>query len=1469
MRLRASSCLIFFLIVIGFSKKLKAQVSYDSSYVVQVTDSLFAGQKEAKMLQLIVVLSGSSADSLKLKDISFSPKGTGNRNDILKASLFYLDSNAVINQALKTEQKVADLAFPKATANTFGDSIYLKPGTHHFILTYDLDYSISVNDSFDAELLSFDVGENLEIPTVTAPSGNRKVSRLGSSVYCKNTRSFSGSYEIGPTKVVIGNLLEKHSENSDFYYEYGELLDIRQGQKIPIEIETGPYYNETQHVWIDWDGDGFFEANEKVLNTNAVVAGNSSKFTVTAPCGENAAGIKRMRVIGEFYSSTLANSCSAVSYGSVEEYVFQLLPENEPKASFVIDTTAFSGGVVFLKNSTENTGNNINYEWDLNDDKVFDTAGVDMLFKANLASQQTVVLKAEMISCDNKRRYFSTFKGTVKLKSISKAPVAEFIANTNYVAPNSTVAFRDLTENGVNSWKWTVVPSRKNGVDLIQYVNGTNQNSPNPQIRFKELGKYAVLLEVGNSKGKDKIAKLGYITVQDDYVLCRSKTFGDTITNSFGIITDNGGRDNKYSNNANCGVLIKPICAEEVHLDLSRIDISKWVEIGNSGDYLRVYDGTSNSDSALHTQLGFRNGIFTTGVEPASLGRLTAKSGSMFLQFTSDESISADGFEVQYSITPKKVAKPNARIIGIDTTYINTPEYFTAGNNANWIEKVWDFDGDGLPESFGNEVVRRFPSFGTYNVSVVLNACGTTDTATKSVVVLAPGQAPIANFETTFKTVSPSDTIRLMDVSDFGPTEFRWRVDRKSAVQFVNGTSARTRNPYLVFDSLGFYTIGLWVKNGMGEDSTYKTQYIFVRDYCLPSVVSDAGKLGITKVVISSLKGDTLVYNQSSRKAGFSNFSSRKRMYASPGERFVIRVERKDTSYAMQRMMWIDFDLDGNFESSELALYEGTGRKKVWTDTFTIDTASAYGLSRIRVAANTAGRTNYGCGPHLSGEFEDYGIYIIPDNTPPLIELKGPETIGIEMCGSFSEPGYTAFDNVDGDITLNVDTTGAIGFRFPGLYGIKYSVKDVAGNMAEVYRIIAVGLDSTAPEISLKGNLVDTIEVYSTYNDLGFIADDFCAGLDSTNTSSNLDTSKLGAYFITYSAYDYVGNFDSISRKVVVVDTTAPSFSLRESTDTVFVEVGTEYIDSGFIVSDNYDTTFYLSTYGAVYTEKLDTFLMEYQVFDRSMNGSEIRSRTVIVVDRTAPLVELPFDSIEIEVGRRVNLPEPWVYDNYDRTPQLSIIGSFDKDIVGEYEIEYAAKDKSGNLSDTAVLTVSVIDNVAPSIVLNAAPFITHCRWRTFLDSGVSISDNYYELDEIEVEIRYVNTLDEEVTIKQIEQSNGYYTAIYTAIDDSENQAQAYRSILVEECNPNAIKNQSYIGFSIYPNPAHSTTPVYVSSEISDIKSIEIYTIDGKFIKQIEDPNSVQKISGLNGGVYTIKVLFSNAVQIQTLVVIN
>lgn len=1469
--MRSKAVRIFLLTIcfFGFGSQLKAQISYDSSFVVQVTDSLFSGQKEAKILQLVVELSGNNTDSTKLKDIIFATRGTGKRSDILNASLFYLDSNSVLSQALKSDDKIGDLAFPKATGNSFNDSLYLKPGTHHFILTYDLDYSIDVNDSFDAEIVSLNVGGNTRYPTVTSPSGNRKVSRLGSSVYCKNSRSFSGSYEIGPTKVVIGDLLENHTENSDFYYEHNAILELKQGQRISIEVETGPYYDETQHAWIDWDGDGFFEATEKVLNTNTVLAGNSTKFTVTVPCGANVSGIKRMRIIGEFYSSSLSSSCSAVSYGSVEEYVFRVLPENEPKASFVIDTTAFSGGVVFLKNSTENTGNNINYEWDLDDNNVFDTSGVDMLFKANSGSQQTVVLKAEMISCDNKKRYFSTYKGTIKLKSIKNAPAAEFIANTNYVAPNSTVAFRDITENGVNSWKWTVVPSRVNGVDLIEFVNGTNQSSPNPKIRFKKLGKYAVLLEVSNSKGKDKIAKLGYITVQDDYVLCSNQDFGDTITNSIGIIADNGGRGSKYSNNTNCGVLIQPTCAEEVHLDLSSIDISKWVEIGNNGDYLRVYDGSSASDSALHAQMGFRNGIFTTSAGPASLGRLTAKSGSMFLQFTSDASITADGFELIYSITPKKVAKPNAQIIGVDTTYINTPEYFSSGNNANWIEKIWDFDGDGLPENFGNEVVRRFPAFGTYDVSVVLNACGTTDTASKTVVVLAPGQAPIANFESAFKTISPSDTIRLLDVSDYGPTDFRWRIDRRTAVQFVNSTSERTRNPYLVFDSLGSYTIGLWVKNGMGEDSIYKSQYINVREYCRPSVVSDAGKLGITKVVITSLNGDTLIDNLSTRKAGYTNFSSRQKISASPGEKFVISVERKDTTYAMQRMMWIDFDLDGDFDNAELAVYEGTTRKRIWKDTFIIDTASAYGLSRIRIAANIPGRTNYGCGPHLSGEFEDYGLNIVADETPPSIELKGADTIGIEMCSSFSEPGFTAFDNVDGDITVNVDTTGTIGYRFPGLYGLKYSVKDVAGNMAEVYRIIAVGLDSTAPEISLNGNLIDTIEVYSTYNDQGFKAEDFCAGLDSTNKSSNVDSTRLGEYLIIYRAYDYVGNYDSVVRKVVVVDTTAPIFSLVENTDTVFVEVGTEYIDSGFMASDNYDTTFYLSTTGKVYTEKLDTFLLEYQVYDKSGNGSEVKFRTVIVVDRTAPIVELPFDSIKIEVGRRVNFPEPWVYDNYDRTPQLSIIGSFDKDIVGEYEIEYVAVDHSGNVSDTVVLFVYVIDNIPPTIELNGAPLITHCRWESFTDLGVAVGDNYYEFEEIEVEVRYVNTSDENVSSEQMIQSNGYYTAIYTAIDDSRNSTQAYRIILVEECDPNSIEEWFEEEICIYPNPVSAKSSFFVISYNNEIEEIEIINQNGKVVKTIRNPSGVFKLTGLAEGVYYLRAISNRTTYSKTIIVIN
>lgn len=91
------------------------------------------------------------------------------------------------------------------------------------------------------------------------------------------------------------------------------------------------------------------------------------------------------------------------------------------------------------------------------------------------------------------------------------------------------------------------------------------------------------------------------------------------------------------------------------------------------------------------------------------------------------------------------------------------------------------------------------------------------------------------------------------------------------------------------------------------------------------------------------------------------------------------------------------------------------------------------------------------------------------DKKAPEIALNGDAEMTVEAGSEFSDPGYTATDNYDGDLTDKVSVTGAVDTSKPGDYEIKYSVADSSKNEIEVKRTVHV-TDTTAPQIKLSGD---------------------------------------------------------------------------------------------------------------------------------------------------------------------------------------------------------------------------------------------------------------------------------------------------------------------------------------------------------------------------------------------------------------
>lgn len=100
------------------------------------------------------------------------------------------------------------------------------------------------------------------------------------------------------------------------------------------------------------------------------------------------------------------------------------------------------------------------------------------------------------------------------------------------------------------------------------------------------------------------------------------------------------------------------------------------------------------------------------------------------------------------------------------------------------------------------------------------------------------------------------------------------------------------------------------------------------------------------------------------------------------------------------------------------------------------------------------------------------------DPESPEITLAGGEEITIS-CGTFySEPGYSASDNVDGDLTEQVAVDGEVCWYQPGIYEVSYLVSDAFGNVTQKIRTVEV-TGAERPQTEWPGNKV----IYLTFDD--------------------------------------------------------------------------------------------------------------------------------------------------------------------------------------------------------------------------------------------------------------------------------------------------------------------------------------------------------------------------------------------------
>ncbi len=153
----------------------------------------------------------------------------------------------------------------------------------------------------------------------------------------------------------------------------------------------------------------------------------------------------------------------------------------------------------------------------------------------------------------------------------------------------------------------------------------------------------------------------------------------------------------------------------------------------------------------------------------------------------------------------------------------------------------------------------------------------------------------------------------------------------------------------------------------------------------------------------------------------------------------------------------------------------------------------------------------------------------IVDTTAPEIILKESDTL-TELGTPYAEEGYTAIDNFDGDVTASVVSSEENGI-------VTYTVTDSNGNTTTTTRIIKYA-DAASPGITLNGDYTMYVMQGDSYNEPGYAAYDEIEGdlSDNVTVTGNVNTSRMGVYYLNYNVSDKTGNVATAERRVYVYE---------------------------------------------------------------------------------------------------------------------------------------------------------------------------------------------------------------------------------------------------------------------------------------------------------------------------------------------
>jgi PKD repeat protein len=458
------------------------------------------------------------------------------------------------------------------------------------------------------------------------------------------------------------------------------------------------------------------------------------------------------------------------------------------------------------------------------------------------------------------------------------------------------------------------------------------------------------------------------------------------------------------------------------------------------------------------------------------------------------------------------------------------PKRTFGGVFVNGLFKMIDLNGSG-----GESMADTWTCFG--DASVQLRTPGTPN---------GPGgvtpQPPVANFSGNPTTVDEGQSVNFTDTSSNNPTSWSW--------SFEGGTpsTSTAQNPTVTYNTAGTYDVSLTVSNSAGSDSETKYNYITVEiptiSYCTAS-----GNNQNYEYIAGVAVGDL---NNTSGASGYSDFTGMTaNLTAGASTSVSLTPGFVSSSYNEYWKIWIDYNVDGDFDDSGEEVFSGSGSSTV-TGSFTVPSSADGVTTRMRVIMEY-GSAPTPCGTFTYGEVEDYTVNIsgVVVN-PPVADFTASPTVITEgdtvfftdqstnnpTSWSWSFPGGTPSSSTAQNPTVTYNTFGN--------YNVTLTVYNSAGSDSETKYNFITANPATVTYCTSSGNnqnyeyitrvrvgSIDNSSGASGYTDFTSISTNVTKGASvSVYLTPGFVSSSYTEYWRVWIDYNKDGDFDDSGEQV-------------------------------------------------------------------------------------------------------------------------------------------------------------------------------------------------------------------------------------------------------------------------------------------------------------------------------------------------